>query len=114
MVKLAAFVFAVLLLHHASGEETVVEPAEVEYDTYRLPTAITPENYKLEVITHLNDTEPFGFSGVVWITVGLVTPSVTVSKSFAQARMTQTKKASRWIIQFSIQFEICQESHKRK
>lgn len=71
MVKVAVFVFAVLLLHHASGEDEIAMPAEVMYDSYRLPTAVTPENYKLEVITHLNDTEPFGFKGVVWITVSL-------------------------------------------
>jgi hypothetical protein len=69
MVKIAVFVFAVLLLSHASAEEDIAEPADVMYDSYRLPTAITPENYKVEVITHLNDTEPFGFKGVVWITV---------------------------------------------
>lgn len=69
MVKLAVFVFAVLLIQYASAEGEVAMSEEVMYDSYRLPTAVTPENYKLNVITHLNDTEPFGFRGVVWITV---------------------------------------------
>lgn len=38
-------------------------------DEYRLPTAFTPEYYKLEVITHLGDTEGFRFNGNVRIKV---------------------------------------------
>lgn len=38
-------------------------------DDYRLPTAFTPEYYKLEVITHLGDTEGFRFNGNVRIKV---------------------------------------------
>lgn len=38
---------------------------------YRLPQTVHPEHYKLEVITHLNDTnDGFRFSGRVWIKVG--------------------------------------------
>ena len=44
---------------------------EEVYDNYRLPTAITPENYKLEVTTHLGDKEGFTFKGNVLITVSL-------------------------------------------
>lgn len=39
---------------------------------YRLPLTVHPEHYKLEVITHLNDSDSDGyrFSGRVWIKVG--------------------------------------------
>lgn len=39
---------------------------------YRLPKNVHPEHYKLEVITHLNDSDSdgFRFSGRVWIKVG--------------------------------------------
>lgn len=40
-----------------------------ENDNYRLPQSITPENYKLEIFTHLNDSEGFTFKGIVEITV---------------------------------------------
>lgn len=40
-------------------------------DEYRLPTALTPDYYKLEVITHLGDTEGFRFNGNVRIKVSL-------------------------------------------
>lgn len=38
---------------------------------YRLPLTVHPEHYKLEVITHLNDSvsDGFRFSGRVWIKV---------------------------------------------
>lgn len=51
------------------SEELQPPPENPVYDSYRLPTAVTPENYKLNVITHLNDTEGFIFKGSVWITV---------------------------------------------
>lgn len=35
----------------------------------RLPHSISPEHYKLKVLTHLNDTNPFQFKGEVFITV---------------------------------------------
>lgn len=38
-------------------------------NNYRLPRSITPENYKLEIFTHLNDTEGFIFRGIVTIKV---------------------------------------------
>lgn len=68
MFKTIVLIF--LLFQHVLTEE-VVESAEekVIYDNYRLPKAVTPENYKLEVITHLNDTQGFRFRGAVWITV---------------------------------------------
>ncbi|KAG5673914.1 hypothetical protein PVAND_003915 [Polypedilum vanderplanki] len=39
------------------------------YDNYRLPLSITPDNYKLEIFTHLNDSEGFAFKGIVEITL---------------------------------------------
>jgi hypothetical protein len=69
MVKIVAFVCAVLLFSCGVTAEENATIEEAVYDSYRLPTAVTPENYKLEVITHLNDTEGFLFRGVVWITV---------------------------------------------
>lgn len=71
------FKFAIVLLcftlviHHGFADSEVAPPEDKDevYDSYRLPTAVTPENYRLEVITHLNDTEGFAFRGVVWITV---------------------------------------------
>lgn len=51
---------------HAKDEERSGEGGD-----YRLPTAVTPENYKLEITTNLNDTDSdgFTFSGVVEIIV---------------------------------------------
>lgn len=40
-------------------------------DEYRLPTAFTPEHYKLAVITHLGDADGFSFSGNVRIKVNV-------------------------------------------
>lgn len=50
------------------------EKPELEevYDSYRLPSAVTPENYKLEVTTHLGDDKRFTFNGNVLITVSLL------------------------------------------
>lgn len=73
MFKLTVAVLAILVFNGLADDQVNVtavnEPEEIVYDSYRLPTAITPENYKLEVTTHLNDTEGFMFRGVVWITV---------------------------------------------
>lgn len=81
MIKLIAIALcSCLVIRHAVAEEnaTATETAttsaeEIAYDSYRLPKSITPENYKLEVITHLNDTESEGFlfRGIVWITVSV-------------------------------------------
>lgn len=38
-------------------------------NNYRLPDAIVPENYRLEIITHLGDNNNFTFTGDVWIKV---------------------------------------------
>uniref|UniRef100_U5EU86 Aminopeptidase n=1 Tax=Corethrella appendiculata TaxID=1370023 RepID=U5EU86_9DIPT len=38
------------------------------YTSYRLPKSFHPENYKLEVHTHLNDSYGFKYFGKVWIT----------------------------------------------
>lgn len=68
MFKTIVLIF--LLFQHVLTEEVVESVEEkVIYDNYRLPKAVTPENYKLEVITHLNDTQGFRFRGAVWITV---------------------------------------------
>ena len=73
MFKLVTLLGVFLLLSKATadGENAPLEPPYEDsvYDSYRLPTAVTPENYKLDVITHLNDTEGFLFRGNVWITV---------------------------------------------
>ncbi|CAO1423722.1 unnamed protein product [Diamesa serratosioi] len=49
-------------------------------DNYRLPTAVTPENYKLEITTHLGDEEGFIFKGNVLITllVSAFTDNITL------------------------------------
>lgn len=52
-----------------SGDESQEVGKPAVYDNYRLPTSITPENYKLEIFTHLNDSEGFTFRGIVEITV---------------------------------------------
>lgn len=83
--------FALLLCGgQADGEQPMEEKDEV-YDSYRLPTAITPENYKLEVITHLNDTEGFLFRGIVWITVR------------TGALVESPPSSTRFVIQFLLQ-----------
>lgn len=43
--------------------------AAASYKHYRLPTAVRPEHYKLEIATHLNDEKGFEFSGLVGITI---------------------------------------------
>ena len=45
-------------------------------DNYRLPSTVTPENYKLQVTTHLGDKEGFTFKGSVLITVSLLSFSL--------------------------------------
>lgn len=76
MLKVTLTVLVILAIHGLLAEEVIKVEEEDEnvYDSYRLPTAITPENYKLEVTTHLNDTEGFLFRGVVWITVSSLKP----------------------------------------
>ena len=51
------------------SEEYEETKNETVYDNYRLPSSIKPENYKLEIFTHLNDSEGFIFKGIVAITV---------------------------------------------
>lgn len=36
---------------------------------YRLPAEVMPENYKLEILSHLGVEENFDFDGKVWIQV---------------------------------------------
>lgn len=69
MFRISSIVFVLLLFYRASADNIDAQPDDTIYDTYRLPTAVTPENYKLNIITHLNDTEGFLFRGSVWITV---------------------------------------------
>lgn len=69
MFKFALLTIALLLLQGVSADIEEVPADDDIYDSYRLPTAVTPENYRLEVFTHLNDTEGFIFRGIVWITV---------------------------------------------
>lgn len=38
-------------------------------ESYRLPKTFHPENYRLEIITHLNDEDNFKFYGKVYIRV---------------------------------------------
>ena len=82
MSRVAVFIFALFLSHGAYADLEEAPGDDKMYDSYRLPTSITPENYKLEVITHLNDTEGFIFRGVVWITVSEVLISVMQQKIF--------------------------------
>jgi hypothetical protein len=66
-----------LLMHNAFSipmieqdeEPVAMENANKGNDNYRLPLTITPENYKLDIFTHLNDSEGFAFKGIVSITV---------------------------------------------
>jgi hypothetical protein len=79
MFQFVALLSVILLAQAApDGENAALQlPNEdAVYDSYRLPTAITPENYKLDVITHLNDTEGFVFRGSVWITVRMKTSTI--------------------------------------
>lgn len=70
MFKFVLLTLTFLLLKGANADlEEVPSAEDAIYDSYRLPTAITPENYRVEVVTHLNDTEGFNFRGIVWITV---------------------------------------------
>lgn len=71
MFKFVAFLCVFLVFNNVTAEDAPLTPPHEEpvYESYRLPTAITPEHYKLEVLTHLNDTEGFVFRGSVWITV---------------------------------------------
>lgn len=56
--------------HHVRTEQNN-GTSDVADNNYRLPTSITPENYNLEIFTHLNDSEGFLFRGIVAITVSL-------------------------------------------
>jgi hypothetical protein len=56
--------------HENINEQNSTANKDVADNNYRLPTAITPENYNLEIFTHLNDSEGFLFRGFVAITVG--------------------------------------------
>lgn len=82
MLKFVFLTLALLLLQGVAADLEEVPADDAIYDSYRLPTAITPENYRLEVITHLNDTEGFLFRGVVWITVGNNYSMLETSRSF--------------------------------
>lgn len=60
----------------AADDVTTLPPPPAAASTepgaeYRLPLTVHPEHYKLEVITHLNDSvsDGFRFSGRVWIKV---------------------------------------------
>lgn len=46
----------------------LLHPIFASLANYRLPTAVRPEHYKLEVLTHLGD-DGFKFFGKVWIKV---------------------------------------------
>lgn len=61
------------------GEDNAVKR---EYDNYRLPLSITPDNYKLEIFTHLNDSEGFAFNGIVEITVSARPKHVSIVSHF--------------------------------
>ena len=69
MFKITLTVLVFFLAQYVLTEEVTPSVDNAVYDSYRLPTSVRPENYKLEVITHLNDTEGFLFRGAVWITV---------------------------------------------
>lgn len=52
----------------------VCESSNITYDQdigYKLPTTVFPRNYKLEIATLLSESEGFGFTGKVWITVSI-------------------------------------------
>ncbi|XP_070497871.1 aminopeptidase N-like [Chironomus tepperi] len=53
----------------SSESQEVNKPAA--YDNYRLPSSVVPENYKLDIFTHLNDSEGFIFRGIVEITLNV-------------------------------------------
>lgn len=87
MIKVAFLVCALLLLRGASADIEEVPAEDGIYDSYRLPSAVTPENYKLEVITHLNDTEGFVFRGVVWITVSIKISSLNLTSQLTPLKI---------------------------
>jgi hypothetical protein len=49
----------------------LIAAVNADYEAYRLPKTFHPENYKLQVITHLNDEKGFKFFGKVWIKVSV-------------------------------------------
>lgn len=109
MFKFVAVLSVVLALTQAApeGDNAPVQPPSEDavYDSYRLPTAITPENYKLDVITHLNDTEGFIFRGSVWITVRTKIDSVLHKNQGAENNLI-LMLFNIWIIQHSLQLQI--------
>lgn len=40
-------------------------------ESYRLPTNLRPQRYKLEILTHLSDKDGYKFYGKEWIRVSL-------------------------------------------
>ena len=73
LLLLSLFQFAFTIPSQQDQQDVKTEQNNSTSDNnYRLPTSITPENYKLEIFTHLNDSEGFLFRGFVAITVSLL------------------------------------------
>ncbi|XP_055379130.1 aminopeptidase N-like [Condylostylus longicornis] len=70
-------------LPSAQNDESVQVRTSSVYDYFRLPRAIKPELYRLEIITHLNDKEGFEFNGKVYIDLNIVedTNNITLHSS---------------------------------
>lgn len=98
MMKFTVLTILLMISTSTYGQEseasTTAPVEDVTYDSYRLPTSITPENYKLNVVTHLNDTEGFIFRGSVWITVSLLDSCATV-KSESKAEKQESHRGTK-------------------
>lgn len=60
---------AICLLYSSLVVSSPAAPHTNATTSYRLPTAVHPEHYKLEILTHLGDDNGFKFYGRVWIKI---------------------------------------------
>lgn len=66
------FIIALLLFMQSVQENVQGALSDDAYESFLLPTSLSPTNYKLEVTTHLGDGEGFRFQGNVFISVSLI------------------------------------------
>lgn len=61
-------------LNYCKCDEPIAVNAKINVTkaNYRLPRSLSPETYKLQIFTHLNDAEIFKFYGDVQITVSFL------------------------------------------
>lgn len=67
----ALIVFLSLNFCQCDDQTAVKATTNVTSVNYRLPRSLSPETYKLQIFTHLNDEDGFKYYGDVRITVSI-------------------------------------------